>query len=139
MAALKQYVLMKNRIAFKIWVSLFFPPIIFDGTWGREACCMQEGMLYMWCLWVRQHHGNGMWKTVLSCFSFFQLPVCLYSLFLPSFFLFCFCFFFLFPSFFLSYFLNKLLGKSAWFILAIIPEGQELIALIITRGSYGEI
>lgn len=105
MAALKQYILMKNRVAFKIWVSLvslFFPPIIFDGTWGREACCMQEGMLYMWCLWMRQNHGNGMWKTVLSCFSFFLLPICLCSLFLP---LVCVCLFFFLISSFLSYLL----------------------------------
>lgn len=97
MAALKQYVLMKNRVAFKIWVSLSFPPMISDGTWGREACCLQERMLYMWCLWVRQHHRNGMWKTVLSCFSVFHLllPVFFYSLFLLGYWVF---------SFFLSYF-----------------------------------
>lgn len=86
MAALKQSVLMKNRFLLRYELLFFSTPIIFDGTWGREACCLQEGMLCMWCLGERQHTGMECGK--LSCLAFpFPVYFCLLVstvLFLPQ-------------------------------------------------------
>lgn len=71
----------------------------------------------------------------LSCLAFpFPIYFCLFvstAFSFPQLFSGVWVFYF-FLSLFLSDLLEELLEKSAQFILAIIPEGQELIALIIT-------
>lgn len=67
------------------------------------------------------------WNVENCLVLFFRFPFAFACFFLQS-----------FPSRLLSVFLlsflllKKILGKSAQFMLAIIPEGWELIALIIT-------
>lgn len=104
----------------------------------RPIACKKECYICDACEWGSI---TGMECGKLSCLAFlFPIYFCL---FVPTAFsfpqLFSGVWFFSFLLSFLSNSLGELLGKSVQFMLVIIAEEQELIALIITWGSYGEI